>query len=282
MTNASELLPAACAVVFLFTGSVEAFEPFSPFQEKSTTITKASGSFLGISVLEIDSDRAKTLNLKEERGVEITRVEDDSPAAKSGLKVGDVVLEYNGQRVEGVAQFIRMVHETPAGREVKLAISRSGSLQTVAVKTGARKLLIARTGDSAVIEIPKLELPDIRVADAPRAYMSWRSTVAGIDAESLDSQLAEYFGVKEGVLVRAVSRGSSAERSGLKAGDVIVKVDDSRVSTPREIARVVRAARSKKTVPLQVVRERREVNLTLTLEDSPDQPVAIPRRSVRP
>src|SRR3979409_1350361 len=68
------------------------------------------GSFLGIGVTEVDSERAKALNLKEERGVEITRVEEDSPAARAGLKTGDVVLEYGGQRVEGTEQFVRLVH----------------------------------------------------------------------------------------------------------------------------------------------------------------------------
>ena len=286
MKTPSEFLPVTvCGIVLLLANSADAFEPFPPpppAPEKTIAITttKVSGSFLGISVLEIDADRAKTLNLKEERGVEITRVEDDSPAAKSGLKTGDVVLEYNGQRVEGVAQFIRMVHETPAGREVKLAISRSGGLQTIAVTTTARKLLIGR-GDPTVIEIPRIELPDIRMPDVPRAYMSWRSGIAGIDAETLDSQLAEYFGVKEGVLVRAVAKGSAAEKAGLKAGDVIVKIDDSRVSTLREVANGIRAARPKKVIPLQIVRERREVNVSLALEDSVDQPAAMPRRNLR-
>ena len=68
----------------------------------------------------------KALNLREERGVEVTRVEDDSPAAKGGIKTGDVVLEYNGDRVEGVEQFMRMVRETPPGRDVKLSITRNG------------------------------------------------------------------------------------------------------------------------------------------------------------
>ena len=242
-------------------------------------LTKTSGSFLGISVLEIDAERAKALNLKEEHGVEITRVEDDSPAAKGGLKVGDVVLEYNGQRVEGVAQFIRMVHETPAGRDVKLSISRSGAPQTLAVKTVARKTVLARAGDGAVIEIPRLELPDIRMPDVPRAYMSWRSTVVGIEAESLDAQLAEYFGVKEGVLVRSVVKGSAAEKAGLKAGDVIVKVDDARITTPREISSTIRSAAAKKSVPVQIVRERKEVSLTLAIEDN-DYPSAIRPRSI--
>ena len=60
-----------------------------------------------------------------------------------------------------------------------------------------------------------LELPEISIPDVPRAFMSWRSSIVGIEAESLDSQLAEYFGVKEGVLVRSVVRGSSAEKAGL-------------------------------------------------------------------
>ena len=84
---------------------------------------RGSGSFLGIGVQEIDSERAKALNLREERGVEVTRVEDDSPAAKGGIQTGDVVLEYNGDRVEGVEEFMRMVRETPPGRDVKLSIS---------------------------------------------------------------------------------------------------------------------------------------------------------------
>jgi serine protease Do len=273
-----QLVPAIASAAALLVSDAAAFEPFPPGPEKAIVITKSGGSFLGISVLEIDAERAKALNLKEERGVEVTRVEEESPAAKGGLKVGDVVIEYNGQRVESVAQFIRMVQETPAGREVKMVIDRSGASHTLAVKTGARRAVLAR-GDG-VIDIPRLEIPDIHVPDMPRAYMTWRSTVAGIEAESLDSQLAEYFGVKEGVLVRSVVKGSGAEKAGIKAGDVIVKVDDTRVTTPREIASSVRAAGAKKALPVQIVRERREMNLTLTLEDA-DVPYAIPRRSIR-
>jgi serine protease Do len=273
MSFASHLVARATVAAALFATGAVAFEPFEP--DKAIVLGKTGGSFLGISVLEIDADRAKALNLKEERGVEVTRVEEDSPAAKGGLKIGDVVLEYNGQRVDSVAQFIRMVHETPAGREVKLAISRSGGTQTLALKTAARKTMLGKTD---VIEIPRIELPDIRMSDVPRAYMSWRSTVAGIEAESLDSQLAEYFGVKEGVLVRSIVRGSAADKAGLRAGDVIVKVDDTRVTTPREIASSVRSAGTRKSVQLQIVRERREQSLPLAIDDA-DAPYAFPKPS---
>lgn len=251
--------------------------PFAPGPDR-IVLAKGSGSFLGIGVQEIDSDRAKALNLKEERGVEVTRVEDDSPAAKGGIKTGDVVLEFNGDRVEGVEQFMRMVRETPPGREVKLSIARNGAPQQLTMKTGSRKTwMTTRYGDT--VEIPRIEIPEINVPDVPRAFMSWRSSIAGIEAESLDSQLAEYFGVKEGVLVRSVVRGSAAEKSGLRAGDVIVKVDDNRVSSPREISASIRSTRSRKTVPVQVIRDRREVTIQLAVEDSAsDSHHAMPRR----
>ena len=95
------------------------------------------------------------LRLKEEHGVEITRLEDDSPASKAGLRVTDVVLEYNGQRVEGIEQFVRLVRETPAGREVKMLISREGGLQTISAVIGSkRKDVFARSGDEIRFSLP--------------------------------------------------------------------------------------------------------------------------------
>ena len=127
--------------------------------------------------------------------------------------------------------------------------------------------------------MPRIEMPEINIPDVPRAFMSWRSSVAGIEAESLDSQLAEYFGVKEGVLVRSVVRGSAAEKSGLRAGDVIVKIDDNRVTSPREITATIRSTRSKKAVPVQVIRDKREITIQLAVEDSASETHhAMPKR----
>ena len=257
--------------------------PTPPAPERVVITRPGTGSFLGIGVQEIDNDRAKALNLREERGVEVTRVEDDSPAAKGGIKMNDVVLEYNGERVEGVEQFMRMVRETPPGREVKLSIARNGSPQQLTMKTGSRKTwMTSRYGEVGSPELPRIEIPEINIPDVPRAFMSWRSSVVGIEAESLDSQLAEYFGVKEGVLVRSVVRGSAAEKAGLRAGDVIVKIDDSRVTNPREISASIRSSRAKKTVPVQVVRDKREVTLHLPVEDpASEMHHAIPKRNAK-
>jgi serine protease Do len=114
--------------------------------------------------------------------------------------------------------------------------------------------------------------------DVPGGMMSWRSGMLGVEAEALSTQLAEFFGVKEGVLVRSVSKGSAAEKAGIKAGDVIVKVDDQKVATPGEVTGAVRSARSKKTFPVTVVRSRKEMAVNVTIEEeAPPSPPARPR-----
>jgi serine protease Do len=225
-------------------------------------------SFLGVHVAEIDAERAKALNLREEHGVEITRVEEDSPASKGGLNTGDVVLEYNGQRVEGTEQFIRMVRETPAGRQAKLLVNRKGANVTLAVTLGSRKDhgYSGGTIHFPPVDLPEIRIPEIRIPDVPRAYMSWRNGSLGVEVESLESQLAEYFGVKSGVLVRSVTKDSPAEKAGLKAGDVIVKVDQEKVTNPREVSSALRGAKSK-TVPLVVVRNQKETTVTVTVQN---------------
>jgi S1-C subfamily serine protease len=116
-----------------------------------------------------------------------------------------------------------------------------------------------------------MPLPDVQIPDVPKPMMSWRSARLGIDGESVDSQLAEYFGVKEGVLVRSVMRDSAAAKAGLKAGDVITKIDDSRVTSPREITAVLRGMRDKKTAAVTLVREKREMTLTVAFDDEAPQ-----------
>jgi serine protease Do len=268
-------------------GALTAIYPAGAFQPDPdpapAIVTRNSGSYLGVGVVEVTAELAKALNLREEQGVEVTRVEDDSPADKAGIKTSDVVVEYNGQRIEGLEQFMRLVRETPPGREVKLTISRNGSRQQVMVKTGSRKAwLTSRYGENA-LEIPRIELPDIRIPDVPRAFMSWRSTILGVEAEALDSQLAQFFGVKEGVLVRSVVKGSPAEKAGIRAGDVIVRVDDTKVATPREVTSAVRGAKSRKTVNLTAVREKREMNFPVPVEESGSEfNNAIPKRQAAP
>ncbi len=246
---------------------------------RAVVVRTGTSSFLGVGVAEIEADRAKALSLREEHGVEIKSVEPDSGAARAGVKEGDVVLEYNGQKVEGTEQFVRLVRETPVGRQVKLLIWRNGAAQTLTATMGSREPgLLARGGEGLEITLPRI--PEIRIPDTPRVFTSWRSGMLGIESESLGSQLAEYFGVKEGVLVRSVMKGSPADKAGLKAGDVITKVEDRKVSGPREVALLLRTLRTKKTFPMTIVRDRKEMTVNVTLDD--DSSLREPRRADRP
>jgi len=228
------------------------------------------GSYLGVSLAEVDSKRAAELKLKEPYGVEISRVEDGSPADKAGLKSGDVVIEYNGEHVEGMEQFGRLVHETPAGREARLQINRNGAAQTIVATLGTRKLRPPVAGTFG----PGFEIPEIRMPDMPQIFTTLRSPLLGVEAESLGPQLAVYFGVKQGVLVRSVLKNTAAEKAGIKAGDVITGVDGSGVNTPSELSNLVRISSSKKTFPIEMTRDHKELSINVTVDEARnDRPI---------
>jgi len=228
------------------------------------TVQVGGSSYLGVGVADVTADRAKALNLKEQRGAEVTNVAADSPAAKAGIKEGDVVLDYEGTAVQGIEQLTRLVRETPVGRQVKISVWRNGAAQTLTATIEARKGTVIRS-DGRDIVVPFIPSPQIEI---PRFQMTWQNPVLGIEGESLRSQeqLAEFFGVKDGVLVKVVRKNSAAEKAGIKAGDVVVKVDDTAVSTSQEITRALRALGSKKTFTVTVVRNKKEMPLTVTME----------------
>jgi serine protease Do len=243
-------------------------------QKAVVRVIGAPGSYLGIGVAEVTAERAKALNLKEERGAEVTNVDEDSPAAKAGLKTGDVVLEFNGQAVQGTSQLTRMVRETPAGRQVKLGIWRNGSQQTIAATIGNSKgaWTLNDSGD-AWFTMPDIHIPEFKMQmppmDIPRFQMNAQNPRLGIMGESMGSQqqFGEFLGVKEGVLVKSVTKDSPAERAGIKAGDVIVKVDESKVASTDEITRALRGLKDgKSAVPVVVVRNKKEMTITVTLD----------------
>jgi len=233
----------------------------------SPVLAPAAGpaSYLGVGVAEIDSSRAKELKLQVERGVEIRRVEADSPAEKAGLKERDVVLEYNGQPVEGTESFIRLVRETPVGRYARMLISREGATQTLTATLGRRK--DGQEGHTYSFTIPPL--PPIPPIDLPKLMTTLRTTRVGLETESLSEQLAEYFGVKEGVLVRSVDKDSPAEKAGIKAGDVILRIDGEKVRRPGSVSEELRSSWDKKTIPVDLVRNKKELTVNLEMPVSP-------------
>jgi serine protease Do len=261
----------ACLAVGLFAPAL--WSQTARGRNGQVTVQVGGASYLGIGVADITAERAKALNLKEERGAEVTNVAQDSPASKAGIKEGDVVLEYDGTTVQGIEQLTRLVRETPVGRQVKISVWRNGAAQTLTATIEARKGTVVRSNGRDIVVpfgngMPGMPFPMPQI-EIPRFQMTWQNPVLGIEGESLTSeeQLADFFGVKDGVLVKLVRKNSAAEKAGIKAGDVIVKLDDSTVTTPQEITRALRALGSKKTFTVTVVRNKKETPLTVTLEE---------------
>ena len=233
----------------------------------------AGRSYLGINVEDVTKDRVTALKLKEERGVEITMVDQDAPAGKAGLKEHDVVLDFNGTRVESEEQFRRMVRETPAGRTVTLGISRDGNPMNVQVQLGDRGKIESSTlqkmnrDDWHVLVAPEPpempEMPDFNFDIVMPTY----TPSLGAQVDTLGQQLGEYFGVKdgEGVLVKSVEKGSAAEKAGLKAGDVITKIQNEKISDRSDLRRILRSHREGGKINVTIVRDKREQNLTVDL-----------------
>jgi len=228
---------------------------------------QASGqrSYLGVNVVDVNADTAKEKKLGRVRGVEVTTVDPESAAAKAGLEKGDVVLEYDGQAVVGVQQFTRLVRETPAGRAVALEVSRNGQTRKLEATIGERPGAVTVMG-SVIGTGEGRETPfGVMSMDVPRVFTTWRSARLGVEAEALESQLAEYFGVDEGVLVRSVSEDSAAEKAGFRAGDVITEVDGDKVTTPRDVSRKIeRHTKVGESFVFRIQRNKQPMTLTVS------------------
>jgi len=228
----------------------------------------SNGAYMGIDVGEITPERVAALKLKEERGVEVTLVDRDAPAGKAGLHEHDVILQFNGNRVEGIEQLRRMIHETPPGRKVTVGISRNGQPMDVTVQLADRKEMAAK-------HFPKIAVPPI--PPVPPVVVQWPegawpvSAWCGLVVDSLTPQLAEYFGVKngEGVLVRSVEKGSPADAAGFRAGDVIVRVDTDKITSKGAWRLATRNQRTGK-VNVGIVRDKREQTLSVTMPENKD------------
>jgi S1-C subfamily serine protease len=243
------------------------------FAQAPLIVSDEDTGWLGMEMTEVTPEKAKELKVSPIRGVIVTEVLPDGPAAKAGLQKDDVVVQYDGQTVEGTVQLRRLVRETPPGRSVNVTVMRGGQEKRVSIQVG-------NSARNMGIELRQMEpLRDFNFKfDMPEVFAGM-TPVLGIEAEEVSGQLGQYFRVPgdEGVLVREVSPGTAAAQAGLKAGDVITKVDGVEVRTVDELRRELREKREKKSVPLIVVRNGSQVTINVTLE----QPKLEPETRVR-
>ncbi len=234
---------------------------------RELTVLEGRGGEIGVRI----SDAASS-------GVEVTSVQPDSAAAKAGLKPGDVIVQFDGERVRSSRQFVRLVQETPPGRTVTASITRDGKKQDVQITTAEnRGSAMIIDGDflrgrlNGLDQLDQLDKLD-RLRDLPFNFdfnfpMLSGGSRLGVTVTELTSQLADHLGAKSGVLVTSVTDDSAAFRAGLQAGDVITSVNGASVESRDDLARGLRQAESDE-VTIGVVRDKRVMSLKAKIESA--------------
>ena len=229
-------------------------------------VEQAAGPRIGLAVREIVPADIERESLESSRGAVVSAVTDDSPADDAGVRAGDVVVEFDGERVRSARQLTRLVQETPPGRAVGLSVRRDGARLDLEV-TPVERLAsndnawgqMGRLGEELSRRFEGFRLPEFDLLTTGRARL-------GIGAQALTSQLADYFGVEEGVLVTQVEEDSVASTAGLRAGDVITAVDDRDVSDVGELRRRLDRVEPDEEFPLTVTRDGDTLTLSATVE----------------
>ena len=289
---------AVAAAVVAAAGAGAAFFPPAHAQAtarapRALEIFGGRGSQIGVTVRDVEETDAKNGKLAAPGGVMIEEVSEESPAAKAGLKSGDIVVEFDGERVRSVRQFTRLVQETPVGRKTQAVVMRAGQRVNVTVEPRDGNGFVFADGKLSVLQDWSRDFPfDVPrpVAPTPPATPKppvppafpdfdtfvWRTNNGlGITVGDLSQQLAEYFGTKEGVLVTSVADNSAASKAGIKAGDVITSFNGSEVTSPSDLRQRIRALQDGGEFTVGVMREKKPMTLKGKAE------TARPRRTYR-
>ena len=243
---------------------------------------------LGVVVSDLDAG-ADGRDKAPANGVRIDEVTPSSPADKAGLKAGDIVVDFDGERIRSARQFARLVRETADGRAVQLGVLRDGKQQTLEA-TPERQSFgwnpnidgdLRRRLERGLRDFrqgPPLEFEFRTDPDDPRRFefhlnpdappMARASSGGrlGVTVLSLAPQLAAYFGVPDGgALVATVTKDSAADKAGIQAGDVITTVNGDRVRDSGSLMRKIGDAGGTE-LTMVIVRDRKGLTVKATVE----------------
>ncbi len=227
-----------------------------------------SGAYLGVMVDNVPAETAAALHLTG--GTRIANVDQDGPACQAGLKGGDIVTAFNGKAVSGPEQFASLIQGSAAGSTVTLTVWHGGKTQDMKVKLGDWKQMAMAPPmpPQPPMSSVRRAMPLPPIAAMPEFDVPGFTPLlahSGLLVEPLSPQLCEFFGVpqNEGVLVRSVDKGSPGAAAGLKAGDVIVRVNNETIHDMQDWKRALRAHDGK--LSLSIVRDKKQQTLQMSV-----------------
>ena len=191
--------------------------------------------WLGVAIQEIDDSYAKALGLDTRDGALISNVANSSPADNAGLITGDVILEFNDVSINNSSHLKNVVSSSEPGKRYKVDIIRDGRRKSIYVKLG--------------------ELPN----EPQMAFMETeKSSTLGITVQDLNNSLRKHYNLSpddDGVVVTEMDKNSEAFRSGIREGDIIIRVGTNNVRDSKDFKDLIRTSSRQNTVLLLVKRE---------------------------
>jgi len=243
-----------------------------------------SRGYLGITYRDTSDERAAELHLQGAHGAEIIMVDHDGPAGKAGLQPHDVVLQVDGQNIENAEDLSKRIRNSAPGKVFSMAIMRLGRSMNLTAKLADQREL-ERAAWQQHLNVPEPKPDDdgvenilvqrysVETGPPPHTESLGRGIIGtvlrtgpytGASLEAMEPQLAGFFGAppKTGLLVHGVEPNSPAAFAGLKAGDVVLKVDATAVASPSDWTKRMRAS-SGRAVTLTILRDKHEQSLTM-------------------
>lgn len=190
--------------------------------------------YLGIVIQNLTPELSESFSIKEGKGILVAQVSEGSPAEKAGLKVGDLIVSYQGKKVEEVGDFRNRVALTAPGSKARLTIIRKGKRKHFTLNIG--------------------KLSDEKVSDLASTPSSAQTEKLGISVQTISPELAKQFDVKtgRGVVVTEVKAGSVAALAGIKTGMLILEVNRKAVNSAGEFKKAIANSQKNKRVLLLI------------------------------
>ena len=243
------------------------------------------GGWLGIGIQELDSKIRGKLDIDSDiEGILITEIYNDSPAEEAGLEKHDILVSVNGEKGKDLSDFIELIRAHAPGTDVEIQVYRDGKMKTVGATLAERENtfiwkglegLEGLKGLEGLEALEKLEalkvLEHIVIPEIDIGISSWgRRGRLGVYIENVSGDLAEYFEIPggEGVLVEGVVEDSPAEAAGIKAGDIIYKVDGKAVCCTEELVEAIAKMETDEETPIVLIRKGNEVVVQAVVAES--------------
>jgi serine protease Do len=216
---------------------------------------KVVRGYLGVSITELAPEQAKALGFSTTEGAFVNDVSPNTPAAKAGIKSGDLIISFDGKPVKDQYALTSVVAETPVGKRVEVKFIREGKVQTIAIETAERNIDNASNNERVPLD-----------GLAPEENQRVNSEKLGFSASSLSAEQLAALKIKSGVVVERVSPSGLAAEAGLRPNDVIHQINRQAIKSVADLNAITRSLKEGDVVVIQVERNGTLSFFTITLE----------------